>query len=327
MKFGVKLIDSVSINHFIHIVSTVSKLCAKAANDKSCVLKLTQEMIYFILPEFSTNNSGNGGIGRTSFWMSIDPKSLFDFYISEGKSADENLILLEIQPETLLRTLKSSTNLKMIRIKLTKRQSACLTVELDLHSISSKTSSRTITHDIPIKVISTAKLSMEDFQEPNVNRATLSIQLPSLKLLKHMIERMKCLSEFIYLEATNRGTLTLKIDTDAVQVCSYFRNLNNLPVGSIHNRTTTSSKSMQRSSTHVADSDEEEEDQDDRANREQSDMCTVRLSLKRLNEFVNALQFQPSKMICNFVNNRYAHFFVVHDDDLVLQYLISSVLS
>jgi len=54
---------------------------------------------------------------------------------------------------------------------------------------------------------------------------------------------------------------------------------------------------------------------------------SVRLSLKKLYEFVNALQFSPSKIICNFVDQRYAHFFVVHDDDLVLQYLISSVLS
>lgn len=307
MKFGVKLLDSVNIAHFTHIISTVSKLCSKAANDKACALKLTVDTIYFILPEFAANNVGSGGTGRTSFWMSIDPKSIFDFYICEGNSPEENIILLEIQPENLLRALKSSTNMKMLRIKLTKRQSACITVEIDLHSLSSKSNSRTITHDIPVKVITASKVSSDDFQEPNVNRTTLSIQLPPLKIIKHMIERMKCLNEFMILEATNKGTLTFKIEADAVSVCSYFRNLQNLPIDNAN---------RDRSRRHENNENAEDE----------YSLCTVRLSLKKLNDFVNSLQFQPSKIICNFVNNKYAHFFVIHDDDLVLQYLISSVL-
>lgn len=294
MKFGVKLLDSSNIEYFTQIVSTVSKLCSKTASDKSCALKLTTDLVYFILPEFAANNLGSGGSGRTSFWMSLDPKSLFDFYICEGKSCEENLIMLEIQPDNLLRALKSSPNMKMVRIKLTKRQTPCITVEIDLHSISSKTSSRTITHDIPVKVISSSKLSSTDFQEPNIDAAHLSIQIPPIKIVKHMVERMKCLSEFVFLEATDQGTLTFKIDADAASVCTYFRNLTNLP---IH-----------------------------RQNADEYSLSTVRLSLKRLSDFINALQFQPNKIICNFVNNKYAHFFVIHNEDLVLQYLISSVL-
>ena len=204
----------------------------------------------------------------------------------------------------LILILYFKTKIK-IRIKLTKRQSACLTVELELHSVSSKINSRAITHDIPIKIISLSKISLNDYQEPNVNRTTLSIQLPPLKLLKHMIERMKCLSEFVYLEATHSGTLTLKIEADSVSVCTYFRNLTNLPVNS-----------------------QEEEEGDEESNRNRAETaCNVRLSLKRLADLVNALQFQPSRIICNFVNNRYAHFFILHEEDLVLQYLISSVFA
>ena len=114
MKFGIKLLDTVSITHFTHVIATISKLCAKSANDKSCVMKLTEDQMYFILSEFASNNVGNCGTGRTSFWTSIDPKTLFEFYVSEGKSPEENFILLEIQPESLLRTLKSSPNIKMV---------------------------------------------------------------------------------------------------------------------------------------------------------------------------------------------------------------------
>jgi len=221
----------------------------------------------------------------------------FIFIKISGKSAEEDFILLEIQPECLLQTLKSSPNVKMVRIKLTRRQTPCLTVELDLHSLTLKVNSRTVTHDIPIKVISISKMSVEDFQEPNINRTNLSIEMPSLKLLKHMVERFKVLHEFVYLEVTNSGKLTLKIEADAVSVCSYFRNLKNLPIFN-------QDESMPK-----------------------HECCVVRLSLKKLHDFINSLQFQPSKIICNFVHQKYAHFFVVHDDDLVLQYLISSVLS
>ena len=87
---------------------------------------------------------------------------------------------------------------------MTKRKTTCLTVELDLHSMSSKINSRTITHDIPIKVVSTSK-QMDDFKEPSIDRTTLSIEMPPVKVIKHMIERFKSLSDFIFLEATNKG--------------------------------------------------------------------------------------------------------------------------
>ena len=317
MKFGAKILDATSIAHFTHVISTVSKLCSKSSTDKSCVLKLTPDSIFLILPEFASNNIGNGGIGRTSFWMSIDPKNVFEFYVAEGRSSDENFILLEIQPENLLRALKSSPNIKMVRIKLTKRQSPCITVELDLYSITSKVSSRTITHDIPVRVISSSKLSDDEFQEPDVSKTTLSIQLPPLKIIKHMIERMKSLNEFVFLEATNRGTLTLKTEADAVSVCSYFRNLSNLPVGTAYRTHAHNATARRRESAN-----DDEKDLGD-----EYSFCSVRLSLKRLCDFINALQFQPTKMLCNFVNHRYAHFFVLHDNDLLLQYLISSVLA
>jgi HUS1 checkpoint protein len=287
-----------NINHFTQIVATVSKLCSKGKNDKSCIMKLTTENIYFILPESTNTLTESTTIGRSSFWLSIETNSLCDFYICEGKSSGENFILLEIQPEVLLRALKSSQNLKMVKIKLTKRQTTCLTVELDIKSMIStaRVNTRTITHDIPTKVISTSKASIEDFNEPSIGNANLSIHLPQLKLFKHMLERMKNLSDFVILQATNKGTFTLKIEAEAASVSSYFTNLQNLK---------------------VPNQDEDENDEDV--------SVSIRLSLKKMNDFVAALQFNPSKMICNFVDRKYAHFFVIHNEDTVLQFLISSI--
>lgn len=117
MKFGAKLLESVNINQFTHIVTTIGRLTAKNSTDKSCVLKLTPERIFFILPEFATVSTLTNSLGRTSFWMSLDPSSIFELYVCEGKPDDaQQVILLEIQPESLLRALKSTTgNIKMVR--------------------------------------------------------------------------------------------------------------------------------------------------------------------------------------------------------------------
>ena len=114
MKFGIKILDQINITHFAHIISSITKLCAKSANEKSCILKLTTDSMYFILTEFASNNAASSGLGRTSFWMNIDPKSIFDYYIVEGKSIEENFILLELQPDVLNQTLKSNPNVKMV---------------------------------------------------------------------------------------------------------------------------------------------------------------------------------------------------------------------
>jgi HUS1 checkpoint protein len=170
-----------------------------------------------------------------------------------------------------------------------------------------RSNSRSITHDIPVKVISTSKISLQDFTEPSVDRATLNIQLPPLKIIKNMIERMKCLSEYVCLEASDKGTLNFKIDSDAVSVCCYFRNLPAIAENP-QQRQLTTPKPKESVVTLV-------------------DSCTVRLSLKRLHDFFNSLQFQPTKIVCYFLNQKYAHFCVIHEEDMVLQYLVSSVLS
>ena len=64
-------------------------------------------------------------------------------------------------------------------------------------------------------MVSTAR-QQDDFREPSIERTTLSIEMPPLKLTKHMIERMKFLSDFIFLEATDKGMIFFLILFDSV---------------------------------------------------------------------------------------------------------------
>lgn len=55
----------------------------------------------------------------------------FDEYRIEGKD-DKNEIYLEVVNENLLRAMKSGQNAQSIKIKLTKKQTPCLTFEISL---------------------------------------------------------------------------------------------------------------------------------------------------------------------------------------------------
>ena len=55
--------------------------------------------------------------------------NLFDEYRIEGKD-ERNEIYLEVNMEQLSRALRSSLAAQLVKIKLTKKQGACLTVEI-----------------------------------------------------------------------------------------------------------------------------------------------------------------------------------------------------
>jgi len=62
----------------------------------------------------------------------------FDEYQMDGVNKEHNEIFLEITLENLCRALKSAQNAKSLKIKLTKKQTACLTVEIELVSVNLK---------------------------------------------------------------------------------------------------------------------------------------------------------------------------------------------
>ena len=58
----------------------------------------------------------------------------FDEYAMEGVSEEANEIYLEMAPENLVKALKTAQSAKWIKIKLAKKHTPCLTVEVDLVS-------------------------------------------------------------------------------------------------------------------------------------------------------------------------------------------------
>uniref|UniRef100_A0A8D0BTB1 Checkpoint protein n=1 Tax=Salvator merianae TaxID=96440 RepID=A0A8D0BTB1_SALMN len=283
MRFRAKIVDIGCLNHFTRVISTIAKLA------KTCTLRLTVEKLYFIL----SDKVANGGV---SMWCELNQGNVFDEYQMEGVAVESNEIYLELTPENLSRALKAAQNAKAVKIKLTNKQCPCLTVVMELPSLSS--SSRIVTHDIPVGVI--PRKLWNDFKEPTVPDFDVSIYLPVVKTMKSVVERMKNLSNSIVIEANQNGEMNLKIETDLVSVTTHFKELGNPPWES------------------------EDGSQGSARDRDSESMAEARIDIKRLLQLLAGQQVNPTKALCNIVSKRIVHFILLHED-VSLQYFIPAL--
>ncbi|XP_003222272.1 checkpoint protein HUS1 isoform X2 [Anolis carolinensis] len=283
MRFRGKLVDVACLNHFTRVVNTITKLA------KTCTLRFTVDKIYFIL----NDKVANGGV---SMWCELNQENFFDEFQMEGVAAEDNEIYLELTSENFSRALKTAQNAKAVKVKLTNKQCPCLTVAVELPSLSS--SSRIVTHDIPVGII--PRKLWNDFREPSVPDFDVSIYLPVMKTMKSVVDRMKNLSNSIVIEANQKGEMNLKIETDLVSVATHFKDLGNPPWVPEHASQNSTEK------------------------RHPETMAEARIDIKRLLQLLAGQQVNPAKALCNILNKRIVHFILLHED-FSLQYFIPAL--
>ncbi|XP_021109911.1 checkpoint protein HUS1 isoform X2 [Heterocephalus glaber] len=252
---------------------------------KTCTLRISPEKLNFIL----CDRLVGGGV---SMWCELEQENFFSEFQMEGVSAENNAIYLELTSENLSRALKTAQNARTLKIKLTNKHFPCLTVSVELLSMS--TSSRIVTHDIPLKVI--PRKLWKDFQQPSVPDADVSIYLPVLKTLKSVVEKMKNISNHLVIEANLNGELNLKIETDLVCVTTHFKDLGNPPLAS----------------------------DDASRDRDPAEMAEVHVDIRKLLQFLAGQQVNPTRALCNLVSSRMVHLDLLHED-VCLQYFIPAL--
>lgn len=279
MKFRAKIVDAACLNHFTRVSNMIAKLA------KTCTLRISPDKLNFIL----SDKVASGGV---SMWCELDQENFFSEFQMEGISAENNEIYLELTSENLSRALRTAQNSRALKIKLTNKHFPCLTVSIELLSVSS--SSRSVTHDIPTKVI--PRKLWKDLQEPTVPDPDVSIYLPALKTMKSVVEKMKNISNHLIIEANLSGELNLKIETELVCVTTHFKDLGNPPLAS------------------------ENASQD----RSPDEMAEVHIDIRKLLQLLAGQQVNPVKAMCNIVKNKIIHFDLLHED-VSLQYFIPAL--
>uniref|UniRef100_T2MIV2 Checkpoint protein n=1 Tax=Hydra vulgaris TaxID=6087 RepID=T2MIV2_HYDVU len=278
MKFRAKLVDIGCIQQFTKVLSTVSKI------SKTCTLRLSQDQVVLTQNEKAVN-------GGTSFWCEMNQVDYFDEYRIEGKD-EKNEIYLEINNENVLRAMRSGHTAQFIKIKLTKKQTPCLTFEITLSSLTAHT--RNVIHDVPVAVIPTRY--WDDFKKPTLPNYNIKIHTPNLKIMKSVVERMKNISGFMVITALQNGELCFKVETDEVTASTYFQNMLVEP---------------NEKSTLV------EHDIDD------TESVGARVDIQKLLSFLHAQLLNATKTICAIVDQKAVHMFV-DCNDLLFQYFIPS---
>ncbi|XP_020021002.1 checkpoint protein HUS1 isoform X2 [Castor canadensis] len=279
MRFRARILDTACLNHFTRVGSMIAKLA------KICTLRISPDKLNFIL----SDKLASGGV---SMWCELEQENFFSEFQMEGVSAENNEIYLELTSENLSRALKTAQNAKALKIKLTNKHFPCLTISVELLSMSN--SSRTVTHDIPVKII--PRKLWKDLQEPSIPDSDVSIYLPVLKTMKSVVEKMKNISNHLIIEANLNGELNLKIETELVCVTTHFKDLGNPPEASAN-----------------ASQD-----------RHPEEMTEVHVDIKKLLQFLAGQQVNPTKALCNIVANRLVHFDLLHED-VSLQYFIPAL--
>ena len=98
-------------------------------------------------------------------WAELTQTHFFTEYIMNGVSEEQNEIYLEFDPTMLAKSLGSlRMTAKSVKIKLTNKRQPCLTIEIELPSLSLE--SRQCLHDVPVRVI--PRREWAEHRAPNI---------------------------------------------------------------------------------------------------------------------------------------------------------------
>lgn len=243
-----------------------------------CVLRISEENMFFIL----NDKVVHGGI-----WCQMNPSNFFEEYRMEGLSEESNEIYLEVTPDEIVQALKTGTHAaKSLKIKLTKKNSPCLTFEIELPSHSGRI--QTFIHDVPVNVI--PKRLWSDYKEPLVPQFDISVAMPPLKSLKTVTERLKNLGSYMELSANHHGDMRMRVETEQVTVSVNFKDLEVV---------------------HVVDNGSSQSQTQDRA---LGRFYGAKVDIKNLLMFLSGQLVNPSRIICNIVENSAIHCFLIQED-------------
>ncbi|XP_013379912.1 checkpoint protein HUS1 isoform X1 [Lingula anatina] len=288
MRFRGKIVDVGCIQHFTRVISMVAKLA------KNCTVRITASKIYFILSERLVN-------GGVNIWCELSQTNFFSEYAMDGLSEDYNEIFLEVVPDNMVKCLKTAQTAKSVKIKLTKKHSPCLTFEVELPSLTGH--SRVVTHDVPVNVI--PRRLWDEFEEPEMPDFDVSIYMPSLKVLRNVTDKMKNLNNYVTIAANGSGEMVLKVETDMASVSTHFGDLSN-PQWSKENMPAAANSQPK--------------------DRDPEKFAEARIDIRKFSQFLSGQQVNPERVICNILDNRVVHFFLLHDD-VSLQYFMPVISS
>ena len=201
MKFKAKLHKD-SADAVLSIVASMQRLASE------CALRLADDRV-----EIRIKPQGDSEVQVTS----TVKKEIFSDY--KIHTIDGSSINVEVSLANLVKGLKSTDKSLDSVIKLTNRSGIpCLAVSAETaHGFR-------VTQNIPIIRFLTEE-EMGDYRDPELPSPDITVKLPKPKHIRSVLDRMKHIDKVMTVEATNVGSLTLKVQTEFVTMRTVYRGL------------------------------------------------------------------------------------------------------
>ncbi|XP_050644776.1 checkpoint protein HUS1B [Macaca thibetana thibetana] len=224
--------------------------------------------------------AGFRGLREAGLWCEVRRGAFQQFHM-EGVSEELDEIHLELTAEHLSRAARSAAGASSLKLQLTHRRRPCLTVAVALASPLGR--ARSVVHDLPVQVL--PRRAWRDCPPPSLRAADASIHLPRWRTLRSIVERMANVGDHVLVEANLRGRMTLSMETEVVSIKSYFKNLGNPP-----------------ESAGVP------------PHRDLESMVQVRVDNRKLLQFLEGQQINPTMALCNIWDNSLLQLVLVQED-------------
>ncbi|RLN66860.1 hypothetical protein BBJ28_00007753 [Nothophytophthora sp. Chile5] len=266
MRFrGTLAKDSLAV--LLDVAQSFARLGSQSSAKTNCVFTLTPETLSLAL------KSGGGAEELQSF-ARLQTARLFHDVVVQSRAENHIGFLCDVRH--FHQALTSGKDASAVMLRLLKRDGAsflCLrTRAVDIDIVQS----------IPITVL--AMSTVEHYREPSVPAPQIVIEMPPLRALRSIVDRLKAMHKTITVEASKTGTLILRIDTHPLTLQTLFAHL--------------------RYRDDLIDEEEEEGQEEDDRRRSQQLSSSVTVDTKVLSKAILVDGQSTDSVLCCITENR-----------------------
>ncbi|CAH8846091.1 unnamed protein product [Trichobilharzia szidati] len=213
---------------------------------------------------------------------------------------------------------QSTCRLLGLKIKLVRRKTPCLAIELEQSSITGRP--RSVWHFIPVQVV--PPRLWDEFIEPTDPDFDVSIFFPPVKTLRPFVDRMKRFAKFVIISANGSGELNFGVNVETLACVKLtFRGLKarswmtqESPTeinDSIDDARSVTWESNSHYHHHHNDDVDMDRSQNENLNKK---FVSVSLDIRRIGQLLSSLKTIPTCFVCNVIHERLAQFLLLFDN-------------
>ena len=191
----------------LDVAQSFARLWSQTIAKTNCVFTLT--------PETLSVGLKCGGTEELQSFARLETTRLFHDYVVESQANNHIMFVCDVRH--FQQALASGKDASAVMLRLLKRAGnsfLCLrTRAVDIDIVQS----------IPIQVL--AMSTAEHYKEPRIPAPQIAIEMPPLRALRSIVDRLKAMHKTLTVEISKMGTLILRIDTVPVTLQTLFAQL------------------------------------------------------------------------------------------------------